>query len=93
MTRVSCNLGDPEYRPAAHFTLLLNGIERMMLDGKPTWRVDRTLMTSGLLDALLQSGLPGGRRLETPWLNWSYSSSWRWKEPPPPPPSRPWAEQ
>jgi len=50
-------------------------------------------MTSGLLDALLQSGVPGGRRLETPWLNWSYSSSWRWKEPPPPPPSRPWGEQ
>jgi hypothetical protein len=82
-----------EARPAAHFTLLLNGIERMMLDGKPTWRADRTLMTSGLLDAVLQSGVPGGRRLETPWLNWSYSPSWRWKEPPPAPPSRPWGEQ
>ena len=82
-----------EARPAAHFTLLLNGIERMMLDGKPAWRADRTLMTSGLLDAVLQSGVPGGRRLETPWLNWSYSPSWRWKEPPPAPPSRPWGEQ
>ena len=82
-----------EARPAAHFTLLLNGIERMMLEGKPAWKADRTLMTSGLLDALLQSGVAGGRRLETPWLGWSYLPSWRWKEPPPPPPSRPWGEQ
>jgi hypothetical protein len=82
-----------EARPAAHFTLLLNGIERMMLDGKPAWSADRTLMTSGLLDALLQSGVAGGRRLETPWLNWPYKSAWRWKEPPPPPLSRPWGEQ
>lgn len=82
-----------EARPAAHFTLLLNGIERMMLEGKPAWRVERTLMTSGLLDALLQSGTQGGRRLETPWLDWSYASHWRWQEPPPPPPSRPWGEQ
>jgi len=47
-----------EARPAAHFTLLLHGIERMMLTGKPSWTARRTLMTSGLLDALLQAGLP-----------------------------------
>lgn len=82
-----------EARPAAHFTLLLNGIERMMLSGKPSWRAERTLMTSGLLDALLQAGVRGDRPLETPWLNWGYASDWRWQQPPPAPPSRPWGEQ
>lgn len=82
-----------EARPAAHFTLLRNGIERMMLEGKPAWTADRTLMTSGLLDALLQSGVQEGRRLETSWLDWGYSSAWRWQQPPSPPPSRPWSEQ
>ena len=82
-----------EARPAAHFTLLLEGIERMMLEGRPAWTAERTLMSSGLLDALLQSGVQKGRRLETPWLEWGYTSAWRWQEPPPPPPSRPWSEQ
>ena len=82
-----------EARPAAHFTLLLHGIERMMLTGKPSWRAERTLMTSGLLDALLQAGVRGESPLETPWLNWGYASDWRWQQPPPPPPSRPWGEQ
>jgi hypothetical protein len=82
-----------EARPAAHFTLLLHGIEGMMLTGKPSWRAERTLMTSGLLDALLQAGVRGNRPLETPWLDWSYASDWRWHQPPPPPPSRPWGEQ
>ena len=82
-----------EARPAAHFTLLLNGIEHMMATGRPTWVAERTLMTSGLLDALLRSGVEGGSPLATPWLEWGYASSWRWKEPPPPPPGRPWSEQ
>ncbi len=82
-----------EARPAAHFTLLLNGIENMMLTGAPSWIVERTLMTSGLLDALLQSRANGGMRMETPDLRFAYQQSWRWKQPPPPPPGRPWSEQ
>ena len=82
-----------EARPAAHFSLLLNGIEKMMLEAKPAWRVERTLMSSGLLDALLRAAVQNESRMPTPWLEWSYSSDWRWKEPPPPPPSRPWGEQ
>jgi hypothetical protein len=82
-----------EARPAAHFTLLLDGIERMMLTGKPSWPVERTLLTSGTLDALLQSQAQGGKRIETPYLRISYQPGWRWKQPPPPPPGRPWSEQ
>ncbi len=82
-----------EARPGMHFTYLLNGVEHMFLTGKPSWPLERTLMTSGALDALLISRMKGGQRLATPYLEFSYQSSWRWKQPPPPPPGRPWSEQ
>lgn len=82
-----------EARPGAHFGLLLQGIEQMMLTGKPAWNVERTLMTSGLLDALLQSQSKGGTQIATPYLGLSYQPSWRWTPPPPAPPGRPWSEQ
>ena len=82
-----------EARPAAHFTVLVEGITRMMLTGKPSWPVERTLLSSGILDALLQSHTQGGKRIETPYLHLSYRSDWRWQQPPPPPPGRPWNEQ
>ena len=82
-----------EARPGMHFTYLLHGIEKMMLTDKPTWPVERTLMTTGALDALLTSRFKGGNRLETPELQFSYQSHWRWKQPPPAPPGRPWSEQ
>jgi hypothetical protein len=82
-----------EARPGAHFTLLLHGIERMMLDGTPSWPVERTLLTSGTLDALLRSYKDGGEAVPTPHLRIEYAPTWRWGEPPPPPPGRPWSEQ
>lgn len=82
-----------EGRPAMHFTWLLHGIERMMLTGKPSWNVERTLLTSGALDALLLSLKEEQRRVETPYLLLRYQPIWRWSEPPAPPPMRPWDEQ
>ena len=82
-----------EARPGMHFTYLLHGIEDMILTGKPSWPAERTLMTSGALDALLLSRLKGGHRLQMPYLCFSYRSNWRWESPPPPPPGRPWSEQ
>jgi hypothetical protein len=82
-----------EGRPGMHFTILLNGIEEMMLTEKPSWPAERTLMTSGALDAILNSRFYGGVRLPTPHLEFSYQHAWRWKEPPPPPPTRPWSAQ
>lgn len=86
----STQLWTQEGRPAAHFTLLLNGIERMMLTGRPSWNVERTLLTSGALDALLRSYAAGGVKLETPYLDVTYRPTWRWRSPPPPPPGGPW---
>ncbi|MEZ6072007.1 MAG: hypothetical protein R3C10_17525 [Pirellulales bacterium] len=82
-----------EARPGMHFTYLLWGVEDMMLSGQPSWPVERTLMTSGALDALLTSRLKGGVRLPTPQLTFAYDSDWRWQAPPPMPPGRPWPEQ
>lgn len=82
-----------EGRPGMHFTWLLHGIERMMLTKQPSWNVERTLLTSGALDALLLSLKENQRRIETPYLLVPYQPTWRWQEPPPPPPMRPWSEQ
>lgn len=82
-----------EARPAAHFTLLLERIEHLIQSGEPNGNAERTLLTSGALDALLQSQQKVGQWLETPYLNIVYLPAWRWSEPPPPPPGRPWSEQ
>ncbi len=78
-----------EARPFMHFSYLLQGAEKMIHTGKATWPVERTLVTSGLLDALLISKRDGGRVVETPYLDIHYSPNWTWREPPPPPPGRP----
>jgi hypothetical protein len=78
-----------EARPFMHFAFLVSGIDEMMQTGKPTWPVERTLLTSGTLDALHISKKDGGRHVETPYLKIPYRSEWDWKEPPAPPPDRP----
>ena len=78
-----------EARPFGHFGLLLGGIERMMHTGQPTWPAERTLLTSGALDALLVSRQQGGKALPTPWLAIEYDSAWQWEPPTPPVEDRP----
>lgn len=77
-----------EARPFGHFSFLLQGVERMMFTGKPTWPVERTLLVTGILDAIFQSRQQDGARIETPHLAIRYKPSAAWKEPPPPIPNR-----
>jgi hypothetical protein len=79
-----------EARPYYHFAHLMKGIETMMIEKKATWPVERTLLSSGLLDAALISKRDGGKELQTPWLKAiHYQSAWNWQQPPPPPPDQP----
>jgi hypothetical protein len=44
--------------------------------------VERTLLTTGVLDALLISHRDGGRTVATPHLDIKYETEWQWREPP-----------
>lgn len=78
-----------EARPFMHFAHLMEGVDRMFQTGKPAWPAERTLMTSGLLDALLQSKKQGGKILATEHLKFAYRTDWTWRQPPEPPKGRP----
>ena len=82
-----------EARPFTHFAHLFRQLEPFFQTGKPTWSVERTVLTTGLLDALLISHREGGRWVETPHLAISYQTDWNWRQPSPPAPDRPLASQ
>ena len=68
-------------RPHAHFSYLSLNVEEMFLTGKPQYPVERTLLTTGVLEAALTSRYEGHVRLETPWLDVTYQSydSFKWR--------------
>jgi hypothetical protein len=71
-----------EARPFMHFAFQLEGVERMVKSGRPSWPAERTLLTSGALDRLHVSRSRGGERLETPELTFAYGVDWTWTAPP-----------
>lgn len=54
--------------PYAHFSYLSLNIEEMFVTGIPQYPVERTLLTTGILDAIMHSRVEGYRKLETPHL-------------------------
>lgn len=55
-------------RPYHHFGCLVKNIEIMFETGKPPYPVERTMLTSGILDFVLESRIRGYQKLETPEL-------------------------
>ena len=80
-----------EARPFGHFGFLLQGIEQMIYTGQPTWPVERTLLTTGVLAAAFESRWQGGVRLATPHLAVRYEPTFTWREPAAPMQGRPLA--
>ncbi len=56
----------------SHFSYLGLNIQKMFLTGKPQTPVQRTLLTSGLLDAAMRSLTNGGKVRPTPELDIKY---------------------
>lgn len=67
---------------ANFFSPLVNNIEAMFLSGKPTYPLERTLLTTGLTAAGVESLYQGQKKLATPHLHIAYqpnpqSTFWR----------------
>lgn len=59
--------------PYAHFEHLLRAVDAMMQTGHAVYPVERTLLTTGILDALMISKTEKNRRVDTPHLNFRYT--------------------
>lgn len=54
--------------PFGHFAYLLRAIDAMVQSGRAVYPIERTLLTTGILDAVMQSRAERNRRVETPHL-------------------------
>src|SRR5262249_15288956 len=57
-----------------NFSMLVHGITQMIATGKPSHPVERTLLVTGALAALMESRFQGEKRLETPELTVAYKA-------------------
>jgi hypothetical protein len=57
-----------------HFSFLVRHVAKMMTTGKATYPVERTLLTTGMLAAAMDSKAANGKRAETPHLDVAYQA-------------------
>jgi len=55
-------------RPHHHFGCLVQNIEKMFETGRPPYPVERTMLTSAILDFALESRIQGYKKMPTPQL-------------------------
>lgn len=58
----------------AHFGYLCHNIQRFFQTGVAPYPPERTLLVTGIVDAVMNSRYEGNRRIETPWLDVAYTS-------------------
>jgi len=68
---MACQMSLQDF-PHAHFIFLVRQIESTMLNGVAPYPIERTLLTTGILDAAMHSRHAGGIRLRTPELAITY---------------------
>jgi hypothetical protein len=69
----SCLFWLPPPPGAAFLEALTTHIEKFLATGKPPYPVERTLLTSGILDHVLESRVQNSKRLETTDLDIRYA--------------------
>jgi hypothetical protein len=70
---VGCQFYLQSIDPFGHFGHLVRAIDSMMQTGHAPYPVERTLLTSGVLDAVMTSKMEKGRTVETPYLAIRYT--------------------
>ena len=69
-----CAFVGTEQLPFAHFSYLGRNLERLFITGQPQYPAERTLVTSGILDAAVRSSHAGGKLMATPHLEIRYQA-------------------
>jgi hypothetical protein len=72
---LSCSFHQPGLPGAKHFDRLAATIEQFFATGRPPYPKERALLTSGALEAVMDSHHQRGTRIETPQLAFPYTAS------------------
>jgi hypothetical protein len=70
----SCLFCLPPPPGARYFDAQVSAIEKMLETGHPTYPVERTLLTTGVIEAVMESHHRRGNRVETPDLDVRYAA-------------------
>ena len=70
----ACECHTQEGGPFAHFGYLTRNIEQFFRTGVPPYPCERTLLITGVIDAVMNSRSEGCRVVDTPWLDIRYES-------------------